>query len=74
MGLSNGDDTIELDDVTIKATTAKAVLVEYNDDEQWIPLSLIDVHETTVELMRGETGTLSVAAWLVKKHGWASED
>lgn len=39
-----------LENVRIKAVTSKALLVQYEDDEQWIPLSQVELDETDVDL------------------------
>ena len=58
---------IELD-VLIKSVTDKAVLVEYELDDVWIPRSCIEDDMRDITLTDNET-TLRVAAWFVKKKG-----
>ena len=58
-------------EVEVLATTSKAVLVATADgtEEHWVPLSLVNVEDTDVELQKGERGTLSIAAWFAEKEG-----
>lgn len=58
-----------LEDVTVKAVTEKALLVEYGDEEVWIPVSQVVPEETDVEFERGATGTLAVTQWIAKEKG-----
>ncbi len=58
-----------LEDVTVKAVTEKALLVEYDDDEVWIPISQIVTEDTDVDFERGATGTLAVTQWIAKEKG-----
>lgn len=60
---------VVLDDVVVKAVTEKALLVEYDDEEVWIPVSQIVLEETDVEFERGATGTLAITQWIAKEKG-----
>jgi len=53
--------------VTVKATTDRAVLLEYEDDEQWIPLSLVQDGE---RLQRGDETEVEIATWKAEELGW----
>lgn len=65
------NDENEFFDVTVKALTAKAVLVLLEDTggEQWIPLSCVDLDETNVNLERGASGEMAIKSWFAKKEG-----
>lgn len=62
---------IILRDVTIQATTAKAVLIEYEGGEEWLPISCLDLEETSIEFAKGETGDIAVQAWFAGQKGFA---
>lgn len=65
------DEPLEVE-VIIKALTAKAILVELESgDEQWVPLSCVDLNATNVQLERGAEGTLAIARWFAVKEGLA---
>ena len=58
-----------LDDVEVKAVTEKALLVEYEEEEYWIPLSQVELEETEVKFDRGARGTLAITKWIAKEKG-----
>jgi hypothetical protein len=65
VGLSNW---LHLDDCTVKATTDKAVLVEYEGEEHWIPRSQISDGD---ELEKGDEAiTVSVTEWWARRNGF----
>jgi hypothetical protein len=53
-----------LDEVVVKAVTAKALLVVYADAEMWIPISQIVTEETDVLFEKGATGALAITQWI----------
>jgi hypothetical protein len=66
MGATN---YIHLEDCDIIAVTDKAVLIEYEDEEYWIPVSqLADGEDHSFE--RGDEGvTVSISEWIAKEKG-----
>lgn len=62
--------SVELE-VTVLSLTEKAlrVRVEETADVHWVPLSVVDLDSTNVELERGATGTLAVTEWFAEKEG-----
>jgi hypothetical protein len=55
-------------EVTIVAMTELALLVDYEGDEQWLPISAIYGDED--DYGRGVELTLRVPEWLMKDRGW----
>lgn len=57
-------------DVLVKHATEKALLVEHEGEELWIPLSQIDGDsEIYAEHQVGEEGVLVVTDWLAEQKG-----
>jgi hypothetical protein len=58
--------------VTVKATTDKAVLVEDEDGkEEWVPVSQIDASSAiSEESMVDDEGELVMTEWIARKKGW----
>jgi hypothetical protein len=58
-------------EVRVMALTEKAlkVQVEETAEEHWVPMSVVDLDETSVDIQRGAKGTLAVADWFAKKEG-----
>jgi hypothetical protein len=56
-----------LDEVVVKVVTEKALLVEYEGEEHWIPISQIVLEETDVEMERGATGSLAITPWIAEQ-------
>ena len=58
--------------VTLKAKSAKAILVEDEDGEEvWIPNSQIDDDsEIWEDSEKGEEGKLVISEWLATQKGW----
>lgn len=52
--------------VTVVATTEKAVLVDYEGTEHWLPLSKIECDEG---LEKGDLVTVEMPQWLVDRTG-----
>lgn len=63
-------DGLEDIEVTTVAVTQKAVCVNYNDDEQWLPRSQTDIDPRT-PIGQGEVMTIGVKLWLLRKLGWS---
>lgn len=61
--------TISLDDVRVVKTTDKAVLVEYEGEEYWLPRSHIVVEESEVYDVEGDHGTLVITEWIAQQKG-----
>lgn len=52
--------------------SVKAILVNHENEEQWIPNSQIhDDSEIWEKSTIGETGSLVIPLWLAEKKGWA---
>jgi hypothetical protein len=60
-------------DVTVNAETEKALLVEYEGEEEWVPKSQIHDDSELWENCKGETGKLALPLWFAKKLGWVEE-
>lgn len=59
---------VRIEDVVCKHATQKALLVEVDGDEVWVPQSQItDDSEVWKE---GDTGTLVVTEWIAEQKGW----
>ncbi len=61
MGQSN---YVTLPNVKVKRITAKAMLVDIDDEEVWLPLSQIADPDNYQE---GDEGSLSVTEWIAKE-------
>jgi len=59
--------TIEISDVEVKKETEKALLVEIEGEEFWIPKSLI--HDDSEVHSEDDKGTLVVPEWFAEKEG-----
>ena len=59
-------------EVRVMALTEKAIKVQVEETAEvhWVPLSVVDLDETSVDLQRGAEGTLAVVDWFAKKEGW----
>lgn len=57
--------------VRVVASTAKAVLFDFEDDgEKWVPLSVIDYENGDLEdFSKGDEGTVAIAEWWCEKEG-----
>lgn len=58
-------------DVTVLALTDLAVRVQVDETAgvHWVPMSVVDLDATEVDLDRGAKGTLAVASWWAEKEG-----
>jgi len=48
--------------------TAKALLVEVEGEERWVPKSCI--HDDSEVWKEGDEGTLALMGWFAEKDGW----
>lgn len=55
-----------IEDVEIKASTAKAILCIIGSEEVWIPRS--QLHEDCSELDKGDEGDLIIPDWLAEQN------
>lgn len=62
------EDCVDLD-ATAKRETPKALLVEVEGEEKWVPKSLI--HDDSEVYREGDAGTLVVPLWWAEKEGLA---
>jgi hypothetical protein len=60
-------DTVEIEDVTVKAETELALLCIIDDKQRWIPKSV--VHEESEVSADGDTGTIVLMRWFAEKEG-----
>ncbi len=58
---------VRIDDVVCKHATEKAILVEIDGDEHWIPQSQVD--EDSGVWKNGDEGTLVISDWIAEKLG-----
>jgi len=65
------DETFEID-VTVKAVTAKALLVILEDlSEEWVPKSQIQSHgDINANARKDDSGTMIVSEWIARQKGW----
>lgn len=61
--------TVIFEDVRVVALTDMAVLIDFGDDETWVPLSVIDLDDTSFELERESEGNVAIAEWFATKKG-----
>ena len=62
------DEVVDLgDEVVFKHETAKAILVEIDGDETWIPKSVVRAGSTVLDCQKGEKGTLILPQWFARK-------
>lgn len=61
------DDGVEIDDVEVKVETDKALLVDIDGDEYWLPKSQI-LEDSEVQ-GKDDVGTLLVTRWWAEKEG-----
>lgn len=62
----------EIIDVVLKAETERAIFVDYDGDEQWLPLSQIEFLD--LNYRKGESMSIEVPNWLMVKKGWSESD
>lgn len=67
MSFDDSEDDVTLESVKVVAATAKAICVEVDDEEHWIPRSRV-LDGTEVE-ERGDVGRLVIPAWLARDRG-----
>lgn len=65
--MSCRSDIVEIEDVTVKKATDKALLVDTEMGEVWIPKS--QLCEDSDELTEGAPGTLMIPQWLADEKG-----
>ena len=58
---------VYIDDVTCKRDTLKAILVDIDGEDHWIPVSQLD-DETQVSAA-GDCGLLVISTWIAKQRG-----
>lgn len=61
------DDTVSFDDVHCIRATEKAILVDIDGDEHWIPQS--HVHDNSEVYKLGQRGTLVITRWIATQRG-----
>lgn len=59
--------TVEFEDVTVEAETSKALLVNVEGKQVWIPLSQID--DDSEVYKAGTSGKLVVTEWIATQKG-----
>lgn len=57
---------VHLDDCKVIRTTEKALLVEYEDEQYWLPLSQVSEGDTYEE---GDECTISITAYIAREKG-----
>jgi len=66
--MSNYADPVYLDDCTCIKETDKALLIEYEGDEFWIPKSQIVDGDSEVD-SEGDIGVLAITQWIAEEKG-----
>lgn len=59
---------IRIEDAKCIAATSKAICVEIDGEEYWIPQS--QVHEDSEVYNHGDQGTLVISEWIAKQKGF----
>lgn len=62
-------ETIKIKNVRCKCQTEKAILVEIEGEEHWIPQSQID--DDSEVFSAGDEGTLVITEWIAEQKGLA---
>lgn len=62
------EDKVSVADVTVKAETGKAILCVVEEEDVWVPKSIIDDDSEVYKM--GTEGVLIVPAWFAKKNGF----
>lgn len=65
------DSITEIFDVRLVVKTDRAILVDYDGVEEWLPLSQVEIIEA--DTIDGGQIAIEIPFWLAKKKGW-SED
>lgn len=64
------DLTVELEVERVKRVTSKALLVEIDGEEKWIPKSqILDGSEIDGDAEVGASGTIIITAWCAREKG-----
>jgi hypothetical protein len=64
------EDIVIIYDAVFRTETARAILIEYEDEEVWLPKSQVDFDMSTG---RDRLMDVEVPQWLAVKHGWYEE-
>ncbi len=59
---------VSIENVTCLKETDKALLVEHEGVETWVPKS--QVHDDSEVYQEGQAGTLVVSLWLAEEKNW----
>jgi len=62
------DGVLVCDDANAIGESEKALLVEMDGEEEWIPKD--HIHDDSECYKKGTTGTLVVSQWLAQQRGW----
>ena len=62
---------VEFEDISVKKETEKAILVEIEGDEYWVPKSQLSEDSEVYERDEGNEGTLIVTRWWATQEGLA---
>lgn len=71
--------TLFFENVVVKAITGKAVLFQFDigdpsifavKPERWMPISCIDLDDSTFDFKKGSTGDVAIAMWFCEKEGF----
>jgi hypothetical protein len=68
--MRSDDETVTID-VVVKRVSERAVLVETDGEDIWIPKSQIDADASEVKLEKGEAGVLTITKWIAEQKGLA---
>lgn len=67
--MRDGDDVVEFENVTCSKETDKALLVEIEGEEYWIPKSHIADESEVKDEDEHNEGTLVISAWIAREKG-----
>jgi hypothetical protein len=68
MRRDNDPEPVSQGDAVAIAETDKALLVEIDGDEKWVPKSVI--HDNSEVWKKGDEGTIVVEGWWGRAEGW----
>lgn len=62
-------DTVRFEECFVAAATGKALLINIENEERWVPISVIHDNSEVFDNEDNSEGTLVVKAWWAEKEG-----
>ncbi len=67
--MSDHDEEVDLSGI-VKATSKKAILIDFDDGEEWVPKSqILDCDKEVEGLERGDAVRVTIPGWLSDERG-----